>query len=375
MLDALRLGAHQLLSMRVPSHAAISTTVDLVHLRTGLGGGGLRQRGAPRGLRARPRRVDRAGRPEPADVADPARRDRVQPPDAGSSTCCATPCGEAELDRPARRPTTCAPAVTLVARPGRSTRDELPGEPTPYSPYGVVLAGGDPGAVPAVAEGRAGVQDEGSQLVATVLADAPLGGPGPALARPVRRTRRQVRAARRSRGRARGRPARQRVPACTAPAWCARALRGADGVAGIVTADGTRPPYRRRQLRPGAGRRTVHGARRAPPPAGGAVAPQARRPGHARDAAADPDRAPPSTWCGRAGCSSTRPARRSSETATVVSAIAAVPHDVVLEDATPLLSQVPDCAGPAPGHPAAVAAPARHRRDVHGVVPPVDVVD
>jgi len=32
---------------------------------------------------------------------------------------------------------------------------------------------GDPAAVPAVADGRAGVQDEGSQLVAMVLADAP----------------------------------------------------------------------------------------------------------------------------------------------------------------------------------------------------------
>ena len=69
-----------------------------------------------------------------------------------------------------------AAAVVLVARPGRSTRDELPGEPTTLSPYGVRLAGGDPGAVAAVAEGRAGVQDEGSQLVALTLAAAPLEG-------------------------------------------------------------------------------------------------------------------------------------------------------------------------------------------------------
>jgi 16S rRNA (cytosine967-C5)-methyltransferase len=67
--------------------------------------------------------------------------------------------------------------VTLVARPGRTTREELPGEPTRYSPYGVVSAGGDPGSVPAVAEGRAGVQDEGSQLVAVALAQARLTGP------------------------------------------------------------------------------------------------------------------------------------------------------------------------------------------------------
>src|SRR4029079_9960535 len=69
-----------------------------------------------------------------------------------------------------------APGVALVARPGRSTRDELPGEPTRWSPYGVHLASGDPGAVDAVAEGRAGVQDEGSQLVALALASAPLEG-------------------------------------------------------------------------------------------------------------------------------------------------------------------------------------------------------
>ncbi|MGH3361083.1 MAG: transcription antitermination factor NusB, partial [Nocardioides sp.] len=40
VLDALRLGAHQLLSMRVPAHAAISTTVDLVRDRAGAGPAG-----------------------------------------------------------------------------------------------------------------------------------------------------------------------------------------------------------------------------------------------------------------------------------------------------------------------------------------------
>ncbi|HEU5456562.1 MAG TPA: transcription antitermination factor NusB, partial [Nocardioides sp.] len=40
VLDALRLGTHQLLSMRVPPHAAISTTVDLVHDKVGRGPAG-----------------------------------------------------------------------------------------------------------------------------------------------------------------------------------------------------------------------------------------------------------------------------------------------------------------------------------------------
>jgi 16S rRNA (cytosine967-C5)-methyltransferase len=40
----------------------------------------------------------------------------------------------------------------------------------------VVLSGGDPAALPAVRDGRAGVQDEGSQLVALALAAAEVGG-------------------------------------------------------------------------------------------------------------------------------------------------------------------------------------------------------
>ncbi len=46
-----------------------------------------------------------------------------------------------------------------------------------WSPYAAVLqGGGDPGRIHAVATGRAGVQDEGSQMVATALATAPIDG-------------------------------------------------------------------------------------------------------------------------------------------------------------------------------------------------------
>ena len=45
--DALRLGAHQLLAMRVPDHAAVDSTVELVRLRVG-------HRQGSRGLEARP---------------------------------------------------------------------------------------------------------------------------------------------------------------------------------------------------------------------------------------------------------------------------------------------------------------------------------
>jgi 16S rRNA (cytosine967-C5)-methyltransferase len=48
--------------------------------------------------------------------------------------------------------------------------------PGPWSPYAVRLAGGDPAALAAVRDGRAAVQDEGSQLAALVVAGGPLDG-------------------------------------------------------------------------------------------------------------------------------------------------------------------------------------------------------
>jgi 16S rRNA (cytosine967-C5)-methyltransferase len=54
--------------------------------------------------------------------------------------------------------------------------DQSGGVPGAFSPYAVYLQGGAPGDVPAVAQGLAHVQDEGSQLVALALAEAPLAG-------------------------------------------------------------------------------------------------------------------------------------------------------------------------------------------------------
>jgi len=64
------------------------------------------------------------------------------------------------------------PRVTLAARPARLGRDELPGEPTPWSPWGVYLERADPGSLPQVRDGRAGVQDLGSQLMVLALSRA-----------------------------------------------------------------------------------------------------------------------------------------------------------------------------------------------------------
>jgi 16S rRNA (cytosine967-C5)-methyltransferase len=346
VLDALRLGSHQLLSMRVPSHAAISTTVDIVHVRTGSGAAGF--------ANAVLRKVAEHELDEWIALVAP---DPRTSPTKHASIAYSHPewivdelrgsVGIAELPELLAADNV-APAVTLVARPGRSTREELPGEPTPYSPYGVVMAGGDPGAVPAVAEGRAGVQDEGSQLVAMVLADAPLegadkcwldlcAGPGgkSALLAGLAAERGATLVANELQPHRAG--------------LVARALRGAEGVAGIVIGDGTRPPYRAGSFdrvlvdAPCTG---LGALRRRP------EARWARKPDDLvflvmlqrslANAALDLVR--PGGVLVYATCSPVF-----SETATVVSALEQTRRDVVLEDAAPLLSQVPDCAGPVPG--------------------------
>ncbi|MBM7520227.1 RsmB/NOP family class I SAM-dependent RNA methyltransferase [Nocardioides nitrophenolicus] len=169
VLDALRLGAHQLLAMRVPTHAAIDTTVSLVRDQVSQGAAGFAnavlRKVAARDLDSWLADVapdDLAvAHSHPAWVVDELRR-------ALGGRAEELPALLAADNDP--------PRVTLVARPGLATREELPGTPTRYSPYGVVLDGGDPAGIAAVAEGRVGVQDEGSQLVALALASAPVEG-------------------------------------------------------------------------------------------------------------------------------------------------------------------------------------------------------
>ena len=179
LLDALRLGCHQLLSMRVPAHAAISTGVDLVRSEVGPGAAGF----ANAVLRAASahdrdawvRRVAPDPGRDPIGFAATAYSHPRWVVEAfGEALAASADPDELESLLAADND---PPAVTLVARPGRSQISELPGERTPFSPYGVVSAGGSPSEVAAVADGRAGVQDEGSQLVACALAAAPVDGP------------------------------------------------------------------------------------------------------------------------------------------------------------------------------------------------------
>ena len=179
VLDVLRLGTHQLLGMRVAGHAAVDTSVDLVRSTVGPGPAGF--------VNAVLRRVSR----EPLDAWV-----RLVAPDPGTDPrgfaavahshprwvvdeLAAALGDRADELEELLRADNAAPRVTLVARPGLSEPEELVdggGAPTPYSPFGVTLDAGDPAAIQAVAEGRAGVQDEGSQLMAVALVEAPSAG-------------------------------------------------------------------------------------------------------------------------------------------------------------------------------------------------------
>jgi 16S rRNA (cytosine967-C5)-methyltransferase len=175
VLDVLRLGAHQLLRTRIPSHAAVSATVDLARRVLSAGPVGF--------VNAVLRKVAAQDRQawfeqlRPDDALAAMALEHSHPRWIASAFRDALRGDLAETGAALAADDT-RPEVHLVAR--RMDRDELlaesGGTPGPWSPHAVRLAEGDPGALVPVRDGRAGVQDEGSQLVALVLARAQLEG-------------------------------------------------------------------------------------------------------------------------------------------------------------------------------------------------------
>ncbi|RJQ78189.1 rRNA small subunit methyltransferase B [Pseudonocardiaceae bacterium YIM PH 21723] len=178
VLDVLRLGAYQLLRTRIPTHAAVSATVDLMRAENGSGAAGF--------VNAVLRKV--GARTEAEWVAELAPADEV----GAAAFAHAHPLWIAEAFRDALGGTgelaaalaadDERPAIHLAARPGEISADELSaitgGDLAPYSPYGVHLetGAGDPGELDPVKEGLAVVQDEGSQLCALALTRVPVEG-------------------------------------------------------------------------------------------------------------------------------------------------------------------------------------------------------
>ena len=180
ILDALRIGAHQLLAMRVPAHAALDQTVGLARAVIGAGPSAL--------INAVLRKVSAHTLEEWLDLLLSDETDetkkaaiRYAHPEwivralRQSLVAHGRPVSEIsdllEADN-------AAPVVNLVALPGLGSLDEaLEGGATPGELVegSALSSGGDLGRLASVREGTTRVQDVGSQLVARAMAAVELG--------------------------------------------------------------------------------------------------------------------------------------------------------------------------------------------------------
>ena len=206
--EILRLGTHQLLGTRVAPHAAVATSVDLVRDIVGQRAAGF--------VNAILRRVATRDLDAWLEIAAPGRADDIvghlavryshprwivtalsdalgeTVPGSGSETGLAeteladTGLAETELADTGLAETEAAlaadnerPRVTLCAVPdltGPAELAEWGASPARWSEFGAYLRDGDPARIPAVAQARAGAQDEASQLAAIALARVAVSG-------------------------------------------------------------------------------------------------------------------------------------------------------------------------------------------------------
>ncbi|HEX6682887.1 MAG TPA: transcription antitermination factor NusB [Candidatus Limnocylindrales bacterium] len=177
--DALRLGAYQLLHTRVPPHAAVASTVDLVRSVAP---------GATGFANAVMRKIGERDLDSWLDLVAPSEKDDPMGhlalvgnhPEWIVRAFRDALGGDLDETRRALAADNERPEVHLCARPGMVEQADLAeqvgGTPGAFSPYAVYLHEGAPGELPAIRDGRAHVQDEGSQLVAIALTDAPIEG-------------------------------------------------------------------------------------------------------------------------------------------------------------------------------------------------------
>ncbi|UOE45202.1 RsmB/NOP family class I SAM-dependent RNA methyltransferase [Agromyces larvae] len=171
VLDLLRLGTHQLLATRVPTHAAVNETVALAH-RVAPAAAGF--------VNAVLRQVSRTDAEEwMRRLAESARDDTERLATTTSHPAWIVRALRSALAHEGRADElgalldadNASPVVNLVALPGLGDAavDEL-GAPDVYSPVGFTAE--HPLALVAAHEGRIRVQDEGSQLAALALSRA-----------------------------------------------------------------------------------------------------------------------------------------------------------------------------------------------------------
>ena len=169
IVDVVRLGAHQLFEMRVPSHAAVSATVELARKVIGESKASF--------VNALLRKMSAQTLDqwlEPVNkIKDPVSRLAIMysHPEWIVSAYYDLLRDYEEVEKLLSANNLPA-SPTLVWWPGRSTQEEfisLGAVSTVYSPYGLKYEG-TPASLEAIRHRRAGVQDEGSQLVASIFA-------------------------------------------------------------------------------------------------------------------------------------------------------------------------------------------------------------
>lgn len=168
LVDVARLGAHQLFEMRVPTHAAVSATVELGRKVLGESKASF--------LNAILRKVSQKSLDEyVSDIAlieDDFERLEIlhSHPQWIISAYMDQLRNIAEVKQ-LLMANNIAARPTLVSWPGLSTQQDLldiGATATPFSPYGAIYDG-SPASVDLIVSRKAGVQDEGSQLVADVF--------------------------------------------------------------------------------------------------------------------------------------------------------------------------------------------------------------
>lgn len=178
VLDALRLGAHQLLGMRVKAHAALDSTVALVRDQIGAGPSGL-VNAVLRKVAAQDRDewLDRLTPDPTSESAQSIRHSHPQWIVRALRQSLVTHGRPAQEITDLLEADNAAPVLNLVALPGLGDLDPVlahGAEAGPLAPGSALFRGGDAGRIPGVREGTVRVQDVGSQLTARALAAAPL---------------------------------------------------------------------------------------------------------------------------------------------------------------------------------------------------------
>lgn len=171
LVDVARLGAHQLFEMRVPIHAAVSATVELGRKVLGESKASF--------LNAILRKISQKSLDEYViDISnikdDFERLEILHSHPQWIISAYMDQLGSIEEVEKLLIANNIAPRPTLVAWPGLSSQQDLVdigAISTNYSPYGAVYDG-SPASLDLVISRKAGVQDEGSQLVADVFAQA-----------------------------------------------------------------------------------------------------------------------------------------------------------------------------------------------------------